>query len=415
MNVPPSTPPVEHLTRSVMSLLTRLTPDLPLSLPVVPNSSRSSVDEKKRAYQDFLDRLGELRGEDPETLSRIGIFLDSLAKRKAALREEDWRERERESLENNDGEHVPGDAEPFGDEVRVFLNKLARDMSVLRPWKNCTDPERVNLGEGLEKLVMTNLHKHLFQPTAYYKERDEELHGKIQALKAVLDPVKHLDVDQALLCDDNEPFWDRACNELQRLSNFKSPREKMACISNCCRIVADAIKKTSSAPNVRMTSGSSDVFVPCLVYVVARANPDELYSNVEYVAAYRGREFMMGERGQFFMHFASASSFWRRADHTSLSMTKKEYNSCFSPSVVAAAAVVLASSRMSPVKPTFRAPDQDEQDGGELTNKNNKYSAVWQAERFRFENMSIETLRVADVENLLQEYKILAKTCREFL
>ena len=65
---------------------------------------------------------------------------------------------------------------------------------------------------------------------------------------------------------------------------------------------------------------SADDFLPVLVYVLLRANPPELQSNVDFVSSYRSPERLTGERAYFFTHLAGAVYFIETLDASRLSI-----------------------------------------------------------------------------------------------
>jgi hypothetical protein len=68
----------------------------------------------------------------------------------------------------------------------------------------------------------------------------------------------------------------RLITELLKINHYKAPRDKMICILNCCKVIFGLIRHLSGSE-----STSADAFVPVLIFVVLRANPENLVSNVE--------------------------------------------------------------------------------------------------------------------------------------
>ena len=62
--------------------------------------------------------------------------------------------------------------------------------------------------------------------------------------------------------------------ELLKINSVKAPRHKMICVLNCCKFLFALIKKVESG-------AGADMFFPLLVYVIIRANPPNLYSNIQ--------------------------------------------------------------------------------------------------------------------------------------
>lgn len=101
------------------------------------------------------------------------------------------------------------------------------------------------------------------------KEKDEILHHKINIFRWIRE--KHLDIP---MTDDNDSFLTFAESELLKMNNYKAPRDKLICILNCCKVIFGLMKHMEG-------DEGADVFLPLLIYVVIRANPPKLISNVQ--------------------------------------------------------------------------------------------------------------------------------------
>lgn len=101
------------------------------------------------------------------------------------------------------------------------------------------------------------------------KEKDEILHHKINIFRWIRE--EHLDIP---MTDDNGSFLAFAESELLKMNNYKAPRDKLICILNCCKVIFGLMKHMEG-------DEGADVFLPLLIYVVIRANPPKLISNVQ--------------------------------------------------------------------------------------------------------------------------------------
>ncbi len=104
----------------------------------------------------------------------------------------------------------------------------------------------------------------------------------------------------------------------------------MICILNACKVIFGehggllqwgilpfSTKIDSHAHTVRLLglirhesgsekkSASADDFLPILIFVVLRANPENLISNVEYISRFRGSGKMDGEPGYYLSSLVS--------------------------------------------------------------------------------------------------------------
>ena len=62
--------------------------------------------------------------------------------------------------------------------------------------------------------------------------------------------------------------------ELLKINHYKAPRDKLICILNSCKVIFGLIR------HLKKEEGA-DSFVPILIFVVLKANPPHLMSNVE--------------------------------------------------------------------------------------------------------------------------------------
>ena len=79
--------------------------------------------------------------------------------------------------------------------------------------------------------------------------------------------------------------------ELVKINHYKAPRDKLICILNCCKVIFGQLRYSRVYFDICKTilglirhlnsEESADTFVPILIYVVLKANPEHLLSNVE--------------------------------------------------------------------------------------------------------------------------------------
>jgi hypothetical protein len=102
----------------------------------------------------------------------------------------------------------------------------------------------------------------------------------------------------------NEPSWLLAQKELQKINQYKAPRDKLVCLLNCCRVLNNML-------NVCVPPGGAppgaDDFLPVLVYVVLRASPPQLASNLAYITRFRLASRLVSEAAYFFTNLVSAA------------------------------------------------------------------------------------------------------------
>ncbi|KAI6164564.1 hypothetical protein EDD17DRAFT_1561205 [Pisolithus thermaeus] len=190
-------------------------------------------------------------------------------------------------------------------------------------WRNASDAEFDNAMEGMEKLVMNKLYDFTFIPnlpllnpprpvTADDLERDRILMQRVALFQWVR--PSHLDTAEL-----GERRSCRCGPELCKVNHYKAPRDKLICILNCCKVIFGLLR------HLQKDEGA-DSFVPILIYVVLKANPEHLLSNVEFVNRFRNPVKLQSEAGYYLSSLMGAVQFIETMDHTSLSnITQEEF------------------------------------------------------------------------------------------
>ncbi|KAL9558347.1 hypothetical protein PS6_001313 [Mucor atramentarius] len=199
--------------------------------------------------------------------------------------------------------------------IQDFLNFTYVRMRDCDVWRDISEKEFENAKEGMEKLVMNRLYNVTFSPsTMDDKEKDEILHHKINIFRWIRE--KHLDIP---MTDDNDSFLTFAESELLKMNNYKAPRDKLICILNCCKVIFGLMKHMEG-------DEGADVFLPLLIYVVIRANPPKLISNVQYISRFRNPDHLRSEAGYYLTNLMGAIEFIETMDVNSLSVSQEEFD-----------------------------------------------------------------------------------------
>ncbi|KAH7915265.1 hypothetical protein BJ138DRAFT_1142062 [Hygrophoropsis aurantiaca] len=247
-------------------------------------------------FQKFLDQM-KMKGSEPIG-KYLRSFLSNFAKRTFTV---------------NDQVKIIND----------FLNFIATKMRENEIWRSASESEFDNAMEGMEKLVMNRLYDFTFTPqvarvlpprpiTADDLERDRVLSQRIGLFGWIEE--KHLDIP---IGEGSQGFLMFAQQELLKVNHYKAPRDKLICILNSCKVIFGLIR------HLHKDEGA-DSFVPILIYVVLKANPDHLLSNVEFINRFRNPLKLQSEAGYYLSSLMGAVSFIETMDHTSLSNISQE-------------------------------------------------------------------------------------------
>ncbi|RSH77617.1 uncharacterized protein EHS24_003177 [Apiotrichum porosum] len=207
--------------------------------------------------------------------------------------------------------------------IRDFLAFIGDKMKLVEPWRSQSPAEFDLALEAMEKLVMNRLYPYTFTPqltaaqtiTTDDLERDAVFAQRVHLFGWVRE--RHLDVPEG---EAALGFLGFAEQELLKINHYKAPRDKMICILNCCKVIFGLIRHTEGG------SAGADAFVPILIFVVLRASPDNMLSNVEYINRFRNPEKLQGEAGYYLSSLQGAIAFIETMDASSLSnITQEEF------------------------------------------------------------------------------------------
>uniref|UniRef100_A0A1L8DVM8 Putative vacuolar assembly/sorting protein vps9 n=1 Tax=Nyssomyia neivai TaxID=330878 RepID=A0A1L8DVM8_9DIPT len=240
-------------------------------------------------------------------------------------------------------------------------------------FEGTTPEQREEILDFFEKCVMTRNHKILFSPPfTNDEEKDSTIQTRIRQLSWI--NTKHL------LCGIDEVNAEvrdlvyNAITDLVAMDSFQSPQEKLECIVRCCRNIFNLLKHTGTGG-----PASADEFLPALIFVVLKANPARLHSNINYITRFsNASRLMSGEGGYYFTNLCCAISFIENLTAESLSMPQEEfqdlmtgeklYNSAWESALMACESLNLISDNMK-VMADLKKRNADLQDGIEAMNR----------------------------------------------
>lgn len=223
--------------------------------------------------------------------------------------------------------------------------------------------------EGLEKFVVLKLYKLLFRHSATDVREDERVDRHI--LEWETGGSEGNRVAKALegLSPEQLTDFDTAAQELKKVDQYRSPRDKAVCMVNAFRFVegvADSLGLNSAAADA-----AARKLLPALV---VRAAPPNFFSNVEFAVAYRHPSLLSAEERRCLRGLQSALA------------------------EVASASLPSGGGREPGDSPRAgEVPDWLVSAGVTL----------------RFEESSAGELLVAEVDELLEEYHSMARALRE--
>ncbi|XP_026849692.1 rab5 GDP/GTP exchange factor [Drosophila persimilis] len=221
--------------------------------------------------------------------------------------------------------HSSKNIDELSDTVQNTYTKVADIVHNDPRFEIATNEDRESAIDFFEKVVMTQNHKFLFSP---YFTTDEESDMMVQKRIRQLSWItsKHLDCSIDEVNAEARDLVYNAISELVGIDSYYSPQEKLQCTVRCCRHIFELLKRATGGP------ASADDFLPALIFVVLKANPVRLHSNINFVTRFtNASRVMSGEGGYYFTNLCSAIAFIENLNGESLGISKEEFDALMQP------------------------------------------------------------------------------------
>ncbi|EFA77417.1 vacuolar sorting protein 9 domain-containing protein [Heterostelium album PN500] len=226
----------------------------------------------------------------------------------------------------------PGKLEEQGHTVVTYSRELENWILSNQLWENANDAEIEGIRDGIEKFIMTKVFHCTFMPARLggleasdgnivpeqgLIATEEDL--KIYKLILTLSFITPLHLDIQKFVQSNGALIEKSMIELRKMNTYKTPRDKMICIYNSCKVIFRLLSSMNNTP-----SGADD-FLPILIFVVLKANPPMLHSNIQYISTFRNPSRMSTETGCYFTHLVSALTFIENIQPSDLTIEESEF------------------------------------------------------------------------------------------
>lgn len=201
--------------------------------------------------------------------------------------------------------------------------------SLFDPFKEFDAVNLNNAQEGMEKLMMGKLYSRCYSPELVkhidINLLDDEHKNDIIEDKVLEDKIKeynfielnNLDITNKISSKlDN--FVKLASKELNKVNNFKAPRDKMVCILNACKVIFGILK------HFQLDKNGADSFIPLLIYVIINGGTSHLMSNIRYIERFRFNKFLKSEDQYYLSSLQGAANFIISLSEDMLTIGDKE-------------------------------------------------------------------------------------------
>lgn len=219
--------------------------------------------------------------------------------------------------------------------IEDFKSFINEKFKLYEPFASMDSIDLENSREGLEKLLMNRLYDLCFPPEVlknvspmyipgpYTDDLIQDKNFSTQLEKYSWINGLHFDIDMTHLSSvslkDGQDFLDYATTELNKINNYRAPRDKIICILNSCKIIFSYLKISHKETN-------ADSFIPLLILVIIKAKTEHLISNIHYIESFRSKEWLShGETSYYLSSIEGAISFIQNMTKDDLTITDEEY------------------------------------------------------------------------------------------
>lgn len=266
--------------------------------------------ESQQASKDFIEFINALKEPaSSDIMKQCRVFMDKL-------------------IVNNSSK-IDEQSELVQEFYEVMTHRITTHQ-VFAKYSSETDKDRIM--DNIEKYLMTKVYRNVFC-TEHTDDESQDLavQKKIRSLHWITTDM----LDAQFKEEDSKvrEAMDNAITAIIEMDSKRAPQDKLSCITRCSKSIFEALKFSKDEEAV----ASADDFLPALIYIVLKANPPMLKSNISYVTRFSNPvRLMTGEDAYYFTNLCCAVQFIESGlNASSLFLTEEDFNDYMSGKHVA--------------------------------------------------------------------------------
>eukprot|EP00287_Rhodomonas_sp_CCMP768_P003025 CAMPEP_0196738342 /NCGR_PEP_ID=MMETSP1091-20130531/15759_1 /TAXON_ID=302021 /ORGANISM="Rhodomonas sp., Strain CCMP768" /LENGTH=534 /DNA_ID=CAMNT_0042082305 /DNA_START=186 /DNA_END=1787 /DNA_ORIENTATION=+ len=209
--------------------------------------------------------------------------------------------------------------------VHHFLGAMENPFRSHRLWREADDDDVAETIDALEAFILGDekVNASVMQSMEVaHAEQDHLLSRRLWCLQFI--QPQHLDVKKV---HATHPALPLARKMVTRITQVRSPQEKLECIFRAARIIFRMLNEpSSSSSSGRAQPASADDFLPLFILTVLKAQPQHLCAHLEFIATFRRPSQLAGERHYYLVQLQTAVAFIEHMDGAAVSMDLEEFD-----------------------------------------------------------------------------------------
>jgi hypothetical protein len=201
----------------------------------------------------------------------------------------------------------------FENYLDIVKSKIKNSKKNKDLFENITDKEVEEISDKIEDHILRKIYKYIYGDTSL--ENDKAFYNKTLCLDWV--EPEQLEIKKAYV---NQLGYAELC--IKKMNEVKSVFDKLNCIKDAHTNMNNTIKFSSG----KIDDAGQDELTPIFQYIVIRARPQRIYSDIHYIKTFLGDSSLRGQEGFLVTQMESATSFIMSINHEQLKMSKEEYD-----------------------------------------------------------------------------------------
>ena len=203
--------------------------------------------------------------------------------------------------------------ESFDNYINIIKSKIKNTEKNKELFENITDKQIDEMALKIEDHILRNIYKYVYLDKPI--ENDQKFYEKTLCLDWI--QPEQLEIKKVYI---NQLGYAELC--IKKITEAKSVFDKLDCIKDAHTNMNNTIKFSSG----KNDDAGQDELTPIFQYIVIRAQPKRIYSDINYIKCFLGDSSLRGQEGFLVTQMESATSFISLIDHTQLKMSKEEYD-----------------------------------------------------------------------------------------